>query len=109
MEQLVIFLMLVVNAAVRVWQEANTERALDALQPIRSHRAAMLRNAALLPTLPGDDVQLRIGDRVPASNLQLAVAAPPHRVAAPTGCRPCRSAGWRHILIFALEAVDLQQ
>ena len=77
MEQLVIFLMLVVNAAVRVWQQANTERALDALQPIRSHGAAMLRDAALLPTyapgllvrdlVPGDDVQLRIRDRVLAS------------------------------------------
>ena len=82
MEQLVIFLMLVVNTDVRVWQEGErpTRKARSmrcSLQPIRSHRAAMLRDAALLPTyapslsvrdlVPGDDVQLRIGDRMLAS------------------------------------------
>ncbi|PWZ08980.1 Calcium-transporting ATPase 4, endoplasmic reticulum-type [Zea mays] len=71
-EPLVIFLILVVNAAVGVWQEANAERALDALREIQSHHAAVLRDAAWLPALPardlvpGDVVQLRVGDKVPA-------------------------------------------
>jgi len=71
-EPLVIFLILVVNAAVGVWQEANAERALDALREIQSHHAAVLRDGGWVPALPardlvpGDVVQLRVGDKVPA-------------------------------------------
>ncbi|KAI5010003.1 hypothetical protein ZWY2020_012140 [Hordeum vulgare] len=42
-EPLVIFLILVVNAAIGVWQETNAEKALEALRQIQSDHAAMLR------------------------------------------------------------------
>ncbi|RCV15231.1 hypothetical protein SEVIR_3G042800v4 [Setaria viridis] len=71
-EPLVIFLILVVNAAVGIWQETNAEKALEALREIQSDHAAVLRDGEWLPALParelvpGDVVKLRVGDKVPA-------------------------------------------
>ncbi|XP_062230569.1 calcium-transporting ATPase 1, endoplasmic reticulum-type-like [Phragmites australis] len=71
-EPLVIFLILVVNAAVGIWQETNAEKALEALREIQSDHAAVLRDGEWVPALPardlvpGDVVQLRVGDKVPA-------------------------------------------
>ncbi|KAG2616040.1 calcium-transporting ATPase 1, endoplasmic reticulum-type-like [Panicum virgatum] len=71
-EPLVIFIILVVNAAVGIWQETNAEKALEALREIQSDHAAVLRGGEWLPALPardlvpGDVVQLRVGDKVPA-------------------------------------------
>jgi Ca2+-transporting ATPase len=71
-EPLVIFLILVVNAAVGVWQETNASKALDALRRIQLDHASVLRDSTWLPALParelvpGDVVQLRVGDKVPA-------------------------------------------
>ncbi|KAI4986361.1 hypothetical protein ZWY2020_018991 [Hordeum vulgare] len=48
-EPLVIFLILVVNAAVGVWQETNAEKALEALRQIQSDHAAVLRDAEWAP------------------------------------------------------------
>ncbi|CAN6345070.1 unnamed protein product [Urochloa humidicola] len=70
-EPLVIFLILVVNAAVGIWQETNAEKALEALREIQSDHAAVLRDGEWVPALPardlvpGDVVQLRVGDKVP--------------------------------------------
>lgn len=71
-EPLVIFLILIVNAAVGVWQESNAEMALEALKEIQSEHATVRRDGKVVPNLPakelvpGDIVELRAGDKVPA-------------------------------------------
>lgn len=72
MEPLVIVLILVLNAAVGVWQESNAENALEALKEMTAETAKVFRDGQLisdLPSrelLPGDIVEIHTGDRVPA-------------------------------------------
>nr|DAD36190.1 TPA_asm: hypothetical protein HUJ06_006830 [Nelumbo nucifera] len=71
-EPFVIVMILVLNAIVGVWQESNAEKALEALKEMQSESAKVLRDGYYVPDLParelvpGDIVELRVGDKVPA-------------------------------------------
>ncbi|PKI54895.1 hypothetical protein CRG98_024726 [Punica granatum] len=77
-EPFVIVLILVLNAIVGVWQETNAERALEALKEMQSKSSKVLRDGYWVPDLParelvpGDIVELRVGDKVPA-DMRVAV------------------------------------
>jgi len=71
-EPLVIVLILILNAIVGVWQETNAESALEALKEMQSEHAKCLRDGtwdgsmSAKELVPGDVVELKTGDRVPA-------------------------------------------
>ncbi|KAK2195575.1 bifunctional Cation-transporting P-type ATPase [Babesia duncani] len=70
-EPLVILVILLLNAIVGVWQEANAEKALDALQKLQPVQTSCLRNGqwVTLDTFElvvGDVVRVKSGDKVPS-------------------------------------------
>ncbi|KHG01941.1 Calcium-transporting ATPase 1, endoplasmic reticulum-type -like protein [Gossypium arboreum] len=85
-EPLVIFLILIVNAIVGVWQENNAEKALEALKEIQSEQATVIRDGIKIPSLPakelvpGDIVELKVGDKVPADMRVLELVSSTLRV-----------------------------
>ncbi|KAL7535384.1 hypothetical protein ACHAXR_006456 [Thalassiosira sp. AJA248-18] len=70
-EPIVILVILILNAIVGVWQEANAEAALDALKELQSETARVFRNGKMMTInsreiVPGDVIEVKVGDRVPA-------------------------------------------
>ncbi|GKV01074.1 hypothetical protein SLEP1_g13664 [Rubroshorea leprosula] len=85
-EPLVIFLILIINAIVGIWQESNAEKALDALREIQSEQANVIRDGKKVSNLPakelvpGDIVELKVGDKVPADMRLLSLISSTVRV-----------------------------
>ena len=70
-EPIVILIILILNAIVGVWQESNAESALEALKELQSESARALRNGKMCTIdsrdiVPGDIIEVKVGDRVPA-------------------------------------------
>jgi P-type E1-E2 ATPase len=67
----VILFILILNAVIAIWQDSNADKALEALKQMQAVECKLLRDGAwkvqdsqLL--VPGDIVEIKIGDRVPA-------------------------------------------
>lgn len=71
-EPFVILLILIINAIIGVWQENNAANAIRALKEMQSETARCIRDGRMnhsLPAsrlVPGDIIQIQIGDKVPA-------------------------------------------
>lgn len=71
-EPFVILLILILNAIIGVWQENNAANALQALKEMQSETARCLRNGKWYHSVPashlvpGDVIQIQVGDKIPA-------------------------------------------
>eukprot|EP00571_Detonula_confervacea_P003691 CAMPEP_0172316184 /NCGR_PEP_ID=MMETSP1058-20130122/27495_1 /TAXON_ID=83371 /ORGANISM="Detonula confervacea, Strain CCMP 353" /LENGTH=1046 /DNA_ID=CAMNT_0013030441 /DNA_START=54 /DNA_END=3194 /DNA_ORIENTATION=+ len=77
-EPIVILVILILNAIVGVWQEANAAAALEALKDLQSESARALRNGKMTTInsrdiVPGDIIEVKVGDRVPADTRVIAL------------------------------------
>jgi Ca2+-transporting ATPase len=70
-EPIVIILILILNAAIGVYQESSAEASLEALKEMQSSQATVIRDAhaqviEARDLVPGDVVKIIVGDKIPA-------------------------------------------
>ncbi len=70
-EPFVILTILLINAVIAIWQDSNADKALEALKEMQALECKLLRDgewrmADTKHLVPGDVVEVNIGDRVPA-------------------------------------------
>jgi Ca2+-transporting ATPase len=85
-EPFVIVLILIGNATVGVWQEHSAEAALDALKELQTEHARVLRQREWSTILsrelvPGDIIQVTVGEQVPADCRLAILKTPTIRIA----------------------------
>ncbi|KAI8993311.1 SERCA-type calcium-translocating P-type ATPase [Pilobolus umbonatus] len=84
-EPLVILLILIANATVGVLQESSAEKAIDALKEYSPDEAKILRDGIVRKIrseelVPGDIIDLTVGDKVPADARLLTITSSIFRV-----------------------------
>jgi P-type Ca2+ transporter type 2A len=84
-EPVIILIILTLNAVVGVWQEKRADEAIDALKDFVPESAAVIRDGSTRVVraenlVPGDIVEIAVGDRVPADMRVLALQSTTLRV-----------------------------
>ncbi|CAG7926597.1 unnamed protein product [Penicillium olsonii] len=84
-DPVVILTILILNAVVGVTQESSAEKAISALQEYSANEAKAIRNGKVTKVkaedlVPGDVIQIAVGDRVPADCRLLAIHSNSFRV-----------------------------
>ncbi|CAO3689942.1 unnamed protein product [Rhizopus stolonifer] len=84
-EPIVILIILIANATVGVLQESSAEKAIDALREYSPDEAKVLRDGSIRKLrseelVPGDIIDLSVGDKIPADARVLSISTSVFRV-----------------------------